>query len=291
VHPTLLPLQQCIVSIAFLASVPALVGRRAQAWILFPVLALLAVAPEFWQRMASVLPDQTIGYLVSLAVLACVIWLRERRGAWLALAVVLLGAAVLTKAEGLFFGGALAVVMAVVAARRRAGRQALALFLAPALLLPWKLWLWRHGQPLGPSEYHVSNLLRPQYLASHAWRLRYASDHLLSLIFDFGSWRLVLPLALLAVVLVARAAWRVAAVVALWLLLAFGSLSAVYWIGYPEVHWYVATSAKRVAGTLPIVAAVVTPVLLSLALAGATFDLRLGRRAPRAVRFARLEPR
>lgn len=269
VHPSLLPLQQTLIGIAFIASAVVLLAPRVPRWILFPMLAMLALAPQFWFRLASVTPDQTTAYFLAIALLACILWVDERRRAWLALAVVFLAAATLTKAEGLALSLLIVAVVGVAAfaVHGRSAYPVLALALGPAAIVPWRLWLRAHDVQAAP-PYDWTDLQRPGFLADRADRLGFAAHKMLDFVLDGASWSLVVPLTLGVLVLafVAGTQRLVTAAVAVWLTLGFFGLAAVYWIGKPEVHWYVNTSAERVVGTIPLVAGTVLPLLLALAL-------------------------
>jgi hypothetical protein len=267
VYPMLLPLQQCLLLVAFIASVAALV-RRAPGWILFPSLALIVLAPQVWGEMFSVLPDQTLAYLLGVAAVAGILWLDERRGAWLCLAVVFLAAAALTKSEGVLLGLLLALVVvgAGFVLRGRRAVAGLALLLGPLALAPWKLWLAHHHQPTSATVYSWTDLLHPVYLADRFDRLTYATGHMVDLLADSNRWSPILPLTLAALIVLAPILRVLSAALAVWLIVAFLGLATVYWIGTPDVQWYVATSAYRVVTNLPIVAGAVLPLLLGIAL-------------------------
>ena len=204
-HPSLLPVQQALLGIAFLLAAFALLDRFVPRWISVPSLALLVTAPWFWWRMQSILPDQTLAYLLSIAALACICWLLERRRAWLGLAVVFLAAGALLKLEGSLFG---ALLVAVVLAAgfllyRREVVPGLVLLLGPLAVLPWKLWLSTHGLHASASDYSLSDLGRPGYLAHRLSRAHQTVDAIAhSTGRDFHA---VAFLCLLAVALVAAA--------------------------------------------------------------------------------------
>ena len=256
--------------IAFAGALVVLLLPYVPRWILFPSLAMLVLSPAFWDRITTVLPDPSMAYFLAAAAVGRVLWIEERRPAWLVLSTVFLAAATLTKSEGLFLGGLLVVAMLVasVAVHRRAGLLAAVLVLGLAAILPWKLWLARHGQPTSASVYSWGDLLHPGFLADRLHRLGYASRHMAHFVLDTGSWLLVLPLLLVALVLAARARPAVAIALTAWLVAGFAGLATVYWIGKPELHWYVETSAQRVVATLPLVAGAVLPLLRGLALGG-----------------------
>jgi hypothetical protein len=269
VHPSLLPLQQCLVGVAFITSIVLLLRQRVPDWLLFPTLAMLVLAPEFWTRIPVVLPDQSTGYLLAAAAVLCVLWILERRNILLAPAVVFLGAAAMTKSEGFLLGLLLALLTSAAALARYRTRvtPALALLLGPAAVLPWFHWLTTHDRSLSAGDYDWHKVFDPSYLSARTDRLHLAVGQLAHFALAFGFWSLVAPLVLLACVLAVRTAPAVAAVIALWLTLAFAGLVTTYWIGVPEIHWYIATSAERVVATLPLVAGTLLPLLLSIPLA------------------------
>jgi hypothetical protein len=267
-YARVLPLQQAIVSAAFLGSLVALLRPRVPAWLLMASVAALAAAPQFWGRMDSVMPDLTIGYFVAIAAVAWILWLDERRTTYMALATLALAAAALTKNEGLMLGLALLVGVAVAVAARdglRSVRSLAPALLAPAAILPWKLWLRLHELPKVETDYAWADLFRPAYLADRTDRLAYAVPHMLSTAFDTNGWLLILPAALTAIAVAASAARPAAIAVATWMLLSFCGLAAVYWIGRLEIGFYIETSAVRVVAILPLVGGSVTPLLLALA--------------------------
>ena len=269
-HPALLAHDQCLLGLSFIGAVLALLDRCVPRWLAVPSIALLIVAPEFFTRLDSLLPDQTLAYFVAAAGLACALWLSERRTAWLALAVILSSAGTLTKSEGVTYAFLLAVIVVIGSAlRRRAGTAiaALALFLGVAAIEPWRLWLGDRGLPTSSSDYSLMSVFHPVYMAQRAGRAAYAAHQVLDVLFSPGRWLVIAPLTLLALVAVARRSPLLAAATGSWLLLAFLGLVIVYWAGDFGVFTLrdeVQTSAHRVAGTIVIVAAVIVPLILGL---------------------------
>jgi hypothetical protein len=266
-HAWQLPFQRGLVSIGFLLALVALLRTRVPGWVLFPSLALLASAPRYWERMQSVLPDQLVSYSIAIAAVSLVLWSRDRRPAYLALATLSLAAAALTKNEGVMLGLALVVSFAVVGfgASKRRALPILVSALGPAAIIPWKLWLHRHGLSSVATDYSWRTLGDVSYLTSHTDRLTYGASHLLTIPFDPNLWTWVTPVALAALAYSVVRLTAPAVAIAVWLLLALTGQALVYWIGRPEIHYYVATSAERVVATLPIVAASVMPLLLAFA--------------------------
>ena len=268
VHPSLLPLQQSLIGVGFVMSVAVILRRRVSADVVYPALALLVLAPQFWKRMSVVLPDQQTAYLLAAAALLALLWLLESCDILLVPAGVVLAAAALTKSEGFLLGLLLALIVAMLAfAGRQRRRNGFALAAGPAAITPWFLWLHAHGRPLSSEDYDWRNLFDLGFLDGRGNRLALASSRLLHDAFDFRTWTLVLPLTLCACILAARAAPHVVGAVTLWLAIGFAGLTATYWIGFPEIHWYLDTSGERVVATLPLVAGTVLPLLLGLLVA------------------------
>jgi hypothetical protein len=268
-HPALLAVQQCLLGLAFIGAVLALLDRCVPRWLAFPSVALLIVAPDFFTRLDSQLPDQTLAYFVATAGLACVLWLRERRTAWLALAVVLSVCGTMTKLEGATYAFLLVLVVAGGAALLRSYRTAgaaLVLCLGVAAIEPWRLWLASHGLPTSASDYHLTSTLHPLYLAHRVGRIPDPVNVVLRVMFSPAKWLVVLPAALLGIVAASRRRPAVAGAFATWLLLAFAGLIAVYWAGqFPTfpLREEVQITAYRVAATIVIVAGVMVPVIFS----------------------------
>jgi hypothetical protein len=159
---------------------------------------------------------------------------------------------------------ALIITAVAVIRRGRDGIAALVLLLGPAAILPWHRWLREQHRSTTATVYDWHKLFDPAYLGDRTHRLALALDKLTDSVFAFGIWSLVMPLALVACVLLLRSAPLIATAVVLWLLAGFAGLAATYWIGTPEIHWYLNTSAERVVATLPLVAGALLPLLLAL---------------------------
>jgi hypothetical protein len=212
--------------------------------------------------------DPTLGYMVGAAAAAATLWLVTRRRDCLALAMLFLAGGALTKLEGLSLGLLLALLVTAAAFVRygRAGWPALGLVAALLVVEPWRLWLRRHGLPTSSTDYHPSVLFHPVFLAHRLGRFGSALHWLLHSVFRTSQWLVILPLALVAIGAAALRARMLAGVAVAWLVLAFLGLAAIYWIGVLPLGFYLGTSADRVASTIVIVAAVLTPILLGAAM-------------------------
>ncbi len=284
-HPSLLPFVQCLLGLSFIGALLALLDRCVPRGIAFPSIALLVVAPEFFTRLDSLLPDQPVAYFVASAAIACVLWLREGHTAWLALAVLLSAAGTLIKLEGATYALLLALIVIAGAAllgRRRVILPALALLLGLAAIEPWRLWLREHGLPTSSTDYHVSSFFHPLYMAHRAGRVHYSVVYVLHVMFKPGNWLVIVPLALVAMLCASRRSPILAAASGAWLVLAFAGLILVYWGGkfFPfTLRNEVQTSALRVSSTIVIAVAAVTPLLLAAAREQPVLLRRAGSRA------------
>jgi hypothetical protein len=269
VHPSLLMFQQALLGVAFVLALAAVLDRVAPRWLTFPTLALLITAPWFWWRLTSLLPDQTLAYMIATAGVTSLLWLHERRGAWLGLATVFLCAATLVKLEGLAFALilALAVIAAGLVLYRRRALPALVLLLGPLAAVPWRIWLDTHSVTATNSQLNTSDLLSPGFLIHRIHRFTYGIDFMLKAPWstDYRTAAIIV-IAILVTVLAARRIPALTITVAAWLVLSFLALAVTYWTGAIDLQFYVTTSASRVGAVIIVSAAAVTPLLLGLAL-------------------------
>ncbi len=262
---SLLPLQHWVVAVAFFAALASLLAVRVRPAVLWPSLALLALLPVFAVLIGSSLGDEPLMLLLGLAGACAALWLLERDARFAALTGIFLAATALTKSEGLPIALLLAATMlllALGASPQRPLAPALVLLAPVAALLPWKLWVRLNDIPPAP-DYRLSDALHPSLLADRFDRLSYAAGELPGYLFEPGRWLLAVPLMLAAVLLAAprRPALSVLALVPV-VAIPMGLL-LVYWIGYPPVDWYVATSATRGVASAVVLAAVFLPLLVA----------------------------
>ncbi len=122
-------------------------------------------------------------------------------------------------------------------------------------LVPWKLWL-RVENVAVSRDYRLSDLLHPSLLGDRFDRLSYGAHRLPLFLFSPHRWLLVLPLMLVATFLVARRRPALAVLALAPVVAVPVGLLVTYWIGYPAVDWYVATTADRVPASGIVLAAV-----------------------------------
>ena len=271
-HPSVIPLQNTLLIIAFVGGMLALLDRVVPRWVSFPFFALLAVSSGVLSRVPSLMADPALSYLVAAAALTCLLWLSTRRNSWLPLCVLFLGAAAQTKLDGL--GDALVIITAVLAAAfirdGRAALPGLVMIIGPALIVPWRLWLKAHDLPVSSPDYRAGILLHPIALGRRLPLLADAAHYVTHQLFSTSHWLIIVPLALASIAIAARRATATAAAAAAWLALAFAGMAAVYWTSTMEIHLYLVESGDRITAKLVIAAATVAPLLLGLAVARPT---------------------
>jgi hypothetical protein len=152
---------------------------------------------------------------------------------------------------------------------RRAALPACVLLLGPAAIVPWQLWLTRHQVPTSTPDYNAQSLLSPSFLAHHVDRFTYSLHVMVrtGLVFN-GPTTVIVWLSIGVALAVGWRITSITAATAAWLTLSFIGLGGIYWTSRLEVTNYVAFTAFRVGTTIIIGAAIMTPLLLGLALAG-----------------------
>jgi hypothetical protein len=260
---TLIHVQLIALALGFAAALWSLLGDRVPAAVLaVGLLAVLSASPVLAQ-LSSNLADVPLAFLCSLGVVCLGRFLVTGEGWTLVAAALFLGAAMLTKSEGLLFAAAafLAVAIVLAAARdwRPLGHVAAAAGASLAILLPWRLYLAAHD--LRNPEYRLSDALDPGYLADRRERVSPAASRLWEELWS-GRFGFLVPLALVAVAAAFLAGRpRLGAFALLWPALAFAGLVLVYWISVVPVELTLTWTAGRVIMTLVVGAAALAPLL------------------------------
>ena len=260
--------QHWVIAVAFFGALASLLAVRVRPAILWPCLALLALLPTFTALIGSMLGDEPLMLLLGLGGACAALWLLERNACYAALAGLFFAAAALAKNEGLPIALVIAATMlgaALVRRPRRPLAPALVLLAPIAALAPWKLWLRIEDVHVSP-DYRLSDLLNPGLLGDRFDRLSYGARHLPTYIFSTGHWLLAVPLMLAAAILVAPRRPALAVLALAPVVAVPAGLLVIYWIGYPPVDWYVATTADRVVASAVVLATVFLPLLLAEAL-------------------------
>jgi hypothetical protein len=261
---TLVHVQLIALAFGFAAALWSLLGDRVPAGVLaLAMLAVLSASPLLAQ-LSTNLADVPLALLCALGVVCLGRFLVTAEGWTLVAAALFLGAAMLTKSEGVLFAaaafGAVAVVLAAGRAWRPLRQVAIAAGASLAILLPWRVYL--AANDLRNPEYRLSDALDPGYLADRRERVSPAVSRLWDEL-AAGSWGLLVPLALVAVAAAFLAGRpRLAAFALLWPALGFAGLVLVYWISVVPVELTLTWTAERVVVTLVVGAAALAPLLV-----------------------------
>jgi hypothetical protein len=192
-----LHLQFSFLLFGFVAALAGLVGGRAPPLLFWPPVLLVLVTPEVVGHALQPEGDFLLDELFALAVVALALWLLDREPSLLRLSALFLGAAVLTKREGVVLAACVLIAMLVATLREARfawPRLAVVGLVTAATLVPWRVLLLVRDLPGGGPEAGGLGLLSN---LDRGWpSLRLA----LSTLFDFHIWLIVIPLLVLAIV-------------------------------------------------------------------------------------------
>ena len=260
-----LHLQYWFYAVGFVGAVIGLLATRVRQAILFPLLLVVLVTPSLVYQFVSVNADVPLAYLVAIAALLVVLWLEERQDWQLATATMLLSGAILTKREGILLVACvfLAGFAASVKERRTLWpRLAIAVGVAFAITLPWRVWFMEKGLPSdGPDSGYLGSF---GYL-ERAWP---AFELVVMTFFDTGLWLVVPILAGLAVGLaIVVRAWQLSVFTGVFAGAAFAAATWAIWANTaltltPD---NADNPIVRLLGTPILVLALLTPLLLERA--------------------------
>jgi hypothetical protein len=258
---TLIHVQLALLAFGFAAALWALLRERVPTAFVGATILAIVAAESTLRQLAGNLADIPLAFFVALGVVALARALLEDGSGLLPVAAILLGAATLTKPEGLLYAGA-ALVAFVLIARTRASLLTVAA--VALILLPWRIFVAVHG--LKNPEYSFGDALSPAYLSDHSDRVRPAFAGVWHQVWSSG-WGWLVPLALLAFTAALLAQrWRLTAFAAAWALLSFGGIVLVFWISVVPIELTLKWAAYRTVASLVIGAAALAPLLAGEAL-------------------------
>jgi hypothetical protein len=253
---TLIHVQLALLAFGFAAGLWTLLRERVPAAFAGASILAILAADSTLRQLAGNLADIPLAFFVALGVVALARTLLDENAGLLPFAAVLLGAATLTKPEGLLFAAAALVPFVAIARSKASLLTALAVAL---ILLPWRIFTAIHG--LKNPEYSLGDAIDPGYLSDHSSRAGPAFWGVWHQVWSSG-WGWLVPLALvaLAAVLLARR-WRVAGFAAAWALLSYAGIVLVFWISVVPVELTLRWAAYRTVASLVIGAAALAPLL------------------------------
>lgn len=236
---------------------PALLGLTALA---------VVGAPQFLFQLSTNFADVPLAIFVGAGLAAVGRWLAgDPRERWpLACGVLLLGAAGVTKNEGLLFASAAALALLLVAgveASRRRSALVAAAGLA-AIVVPWRIYVTAYAIPT--SDYDLSDALDPAYLAERSSRIRPVADELWVQLTHVPNWGVLLGVFAVAVAgALVSGRFGLAAFAGFWVALSFGGLLVTYWISTLPLANNLTNSSYRTVVSILVGGASLVPVLLA----------------------------
>jgi Dolichyl-phosphate-mannose-protein mannosyltransferase len=253
---TLIHVQLALLGFGFAVALWALLRERVPAALAGATILAIVAADSTLRQLAGNLADIPLAFFVALGVVALARMLLDDNAALLPFAVVMLGAATLTKPEGLLFAAAALVPFVAIARTRASVWTAVAVVL---ILLPWRIFVAAHG--LKNPEYSLGDAINPAYLADNADRAGPALHGVWHQVWSSG-WGWLVPLALIALggALLARR-WRLAGFAAAWAGLSYAGIVLVFWISVVPVELTLRWAAYRTVASLVIGAAALAPLL------------------------------
>lgn len=265
-----LHLQFWFFACGFAAAVAGILAPRVPGVLLGPFLVLVLVAPRVVGRNLDPQADFLLDYLFALAALLVALWLLEREPWQLVSASLLLGAAMLTKREGLLLAACVIAAGLVASWRDRRyawPRLGVAAACGIAIAVPWRIWFSSRGLK---GELPESGFLG---LLDHLDRAWPALKSVLSTVLDYDLW-LVIPILVVAAIVLAFVAG--ARVLPTFALVLYGLLVAgftwVLWsfteLELPFVQDEGVNPIVRLTGSLVIVSGAMLPLLFDAAWRG-----------------------
>jgi hypothetical protein len=251
--------------VGFAGALLGLLSGRVPALFIWPPLLLLLVAPYIIGHAYQPQADFLLDELFVIAALLLALWLADRQDWQLVAAGILLAAVMLTKREGYLFAASVIVAGLIVTWRQRrsAWPRLVALgLLAAAATVPWRVLLAVRDLSGGAPEAGGTGLFSNLDRAWPSLRLAFSSA------FDYGTWLIVMPIALVAIVAAYAARAR--------LLATYATLLYVFAVaGFTYSTWAfpsLGISAKpalnpivRLTGEIALLTPALVPLLLAAA--------------------------
>jgi hypothetical protein len=267
-----LHVQYWLLGAGFVWALAGLLAERVPAWMLWPFVLLLLVAPRIGPRFLITEADLFLDAMFVLAALLVALWLTGHERWRLIVATVLMSGMVLTKREGLLLAAVLVVSALLASApqwRYAWPRIGVAAATVGVVALPWRVWYLVHGVS---GEAPQGGGLNPTENSERLWpSFRLAFDVLLSS--DY--WSVLVPVAIGAIVLAALA--RVFG-----LAVFFGSLVLLVTLGGGWITWSITeleitqdlggNPIVRYIGAAALLCAAASPQLLASAWSAVTSE-------------------
>jgi hypothetical protein len=252
----LLHLQFLLLLVAALAALGTVLAGQVRPVLLWTLLGAVALAPAVFDQLLTAYADLPLALLFAVGVAAAARWLLTDERWALAVATLCFAGALLTKNEGTLFVAA-AFVGLFAAAFTRWRALAVALAVAVALLLPWKLYVRAHH--LSDINYNLADSFHPHKLGVAPIAFRTLGGQML----DPRQWGLLAPIFLVVLaVAVLRGERALALFAGVTVLLSWLGLSWIYVISHFEYSSYLGSTKRRVVASVVLAGAALIPLLV-----------------------------
>ena len=265
-----LHVQYWLFGVGFVWALAGILAERVPAWILWPFVLLLLVAPRIGRRFHITEADLLLDYFFVLAAVLVAYWILDRARWRLMIATLMLSGMVLTKREGLLLAAVLVVAALIASARQwRLVWPSLGVVavVVGAVAVPWRIWYVGHG--IG-GEAPTGGGLDPTANTERLWpSFRLAFD----VLFSSNYWSVIIPLALGALILAALARTYFLAVF-------FGALVILVTLGGGWITWAIpeleitqdlgGNPIVRYMGAAALLSCAASPLLLAAAWSAVT---------------------
>ena len=255
----------------FAAAVAGLLAPRVSPYVLWPCIILVLVTPRVGGRTLDPQADFLLDYFFALTALLVALWLLDREPWLLATASIFMAAAVMTKREGQLLVACVVVAAAVASwSRWRYAwpRLALVAGVAVAALVPWRIWFSSRGLT---GDLPSAGALALFHHSDRGWP---AFRSVVTTLFDYDLWLIVVPLVVVGVILAFLAGARTLPTYALtlyalvlagfvWVLWSFTELFEL-----PFVQDERTSPIVRLSASLVVASAAILPLLLDAAWRG-----------------------
>jgi hypothetical protein len=258
-------LQAWVMLVGFVLAVLEILRERVPPVLLWPLVAMLATAPSLARQVGSGSADASLAMMFALAALTAWLYVDEGDRRWAVLLAVFAAAAAATKQEGSLFAPLL--VVATLAFARQSGRPLRPVLTAGGFLVasmvPWLIWIRVHHAAKTNGDVPIGKSVDPGYLLDRLDRLPVAVHEMTRQAVRPSSWILILPLAVILSVVALRSKQqrRLATFTLAVLVVSTAPVLWAYWVGRPEIHWYVTHSARRTVTSAVLAAGVLLPLL------------------------------
>jgi hypothetical protein len=255
----LLHVQFLLFLAAALAALHALLRDRVPAFVLWPSLLAIALAPAVFDQLLTAYADVPLALIFAVGVASFGRWLVAGERWALAVGTLCFAGALLTKNEGSLFVAAAFVALFAVASRRRRV-LAFAAAVDVLLLVPWKAYTWIHG--LHDINYSLSDTFDVHHVGGRLGVGPIAFRTLGGQMFDPLQWGLLVPLFAMLAAAALLVGLRALPLYGLaWTIVSWLGLSWIYVVSHFEYSVYLGSTKERVIASIVLGSGALVPLL------------------------------